>query len=86
MFAVDPNAVMQQFSPLFMSQWFLIDQAKNPCSSITCENGFLYVFKHVSKYSQTSIILSARTARILSNNRQLELLKSYICGKAWMLS
>ena len=55
MFTVDPNVVMQQFSPLFMSQWFLVDHAKNPCSSITCENGFLYVFKHVSMNFQNTV-------------------------------
>lgn len=54
-FALDPNVVMQQFSPLFMSQWFLIDQAKNPCSSITCENGLLYVFKHFEDFLIISI-------------------------------
>jgi len=50
-YTVDPNIVMQQFSPLFMSQWFMIDHAKNPCSSIRCENDFLFVFKHVSLIS-----------------------------------
>lgn len=45
---LDPSMVMQLFSPLFMSQWFLIEQRKNPCTSITCENGFIFVFKQVS--------------------------------------
>ncbi|KAK6186198.1 hypothetical protein SNE40_008283 [Patella caerulea] len=44
---VDPNIIMQIFSPLVLSQWFLIEQTKNPCSSVTCENGFLFVFKHM---------------------------------------
>ncbi|XP_060085566.1 BLOC-3 complex member HPS1-like [Ylistrum balloti] len=39
------NIIMQLFSPLFMSQWFLIDHKKNPCLSITCENDYLFVFK-----------------------------------------
>nr|XP_022345818.1 Hermansky-Pudlak syndrome 1 protein homolog [Crassostrea virginica] len=42
---LDSSIVMQLFSPLFMSQWFLIEQRKNPCTSIACENGFLFVFK-----------------------------------------
>ncbi|KAK3585451.1 hypothetical protein CHS0354_003298 [Potamilus streckersoni] len=45
---IESNIIMQQFSPLIMSQWYMIDTAKNPCSSITCENGFLFVFKHFS--------------------------------------
>nr|XP_034329634.1 Hermansky-Pudlak syndrome 1 protein homolog isoform X2 [Crassostrea gigas] len=44
---LDPSMVMQLFSPLFMSQWFLIEQRKNPCTSITCENGFIFVFKQL---------------------------------------
>lgn len=42
---LNPNVIMQLFSPLFMSQWFLIDHRKNPCLSITCDNNFLFVFK-----------------------------------------
>ncbi|XP_021378394.1 Hermansky-Pudlak syndrome 1 protein homolog isoform X2 [Mizuhopecten yessoensis] len=42
---LDRNVVMQLFSPLFMSQWFLIDHKKNPCLSITCENDYVFVFK-----------------------------------------
>ncbi|XP_053407731.1 BLOC-3 complex member HPS1-like [Mercenaria mercenaria] len=49
-YTVDPNIVMQQFSPLFMSQWFMIDHAKNPCSSIICENDFLFVFRHFEDF------------------------------------
>ncbi|XP_052773790.1 BLOC-3 complex member HPS1-like [Mya arenaria] len=52
---VDPNIVMQHFSPLFMSQWFLIDQAHTPCSSITCENDFIMVFKHFDEYLLVAI-------------------------------
>ncbi|XP_071169575.1 BLOC-3 complex member HPS1-like isoform X1 [Mytilus edulis] len=44
---LEANIVMQLFSPIFMSQWFMIDQRKNPCKSITCENGFVFVFQHV---------------------------------------
>ncbi|XP_033757582.1 Hermansky-Pudlak syndrome 1 protein homolog [Pecten maximus] len=42
---LDHNVLMQLFSPLFMSQWLLIDHKKNPCLSITCENDYLFVFK-----------------------------------------
>ncbi|XP_069140032.1 BLOC-3 complex member HPS1-like [Argopecten irradians] len=42
---LDHNILMQLFSPLFMSQWFLIDHKRNPCLSITCENDYLFVFK-----------------------------------------
>jgi hypothetical protein len=45
---LEANIVMQLFSPIFMSQWFMIDQRRNPCNSITCENGFVFVFQHVS--------------------------------------
>jgi len=45
---ISTNIVMQLFSPLFMSQWFLIDHKKNPCLSITCENDFTFVFKQVN--------------------------------------
>ncbi|ESO95035.1 hypothetical protein LOTGIDRAFT_160797 [Lottia gigantea] len=44
---VDPNVIMQIFSPLVLSQWFLIEQTKNPCSSVTCDNGFIFVFKQM---------------------------------------
>ncbi|XP_056005240.1 BLOC-3 complex member HPS1-like isoform X2 [Ostrea edulis] len=50
---LDSSIVMQLFSPLFMSQWFLIEQRKNPCSSISCENGFMFVFK---QYEELLII------------------------------
>ncbi|KAL5021373.1 hypothetical protein ScPMuIL_000528 [Solemya velum] len=43
------DVVMQLFSPLFMSQWFMVDQARNPCSSITCDNGFRFVFRHTDE-------------------------------------
>ncbi|KAJ8317056.1 hypothetical protein KUTeg_004960 [Tegillarca granosa] len=46
---LDPNMIMQLFSPLFMSQWMMIDQRKNPCISITCDNDFMFVFKHVNR-------------------------------------
>ncbi|KAL4232063.1 hybrid polyketide synthetase [Mactra antiquata] len=46
---IDPNIVMQQFSPLFMSQWFMIDHANNPCSSITTDN-FLFVFRQYEDF------------------------------------
>ncbi|KAK3094598.1 hypothetical protein FSP39_003816 [Pinctada imbricata] len=47
---LDPNVIMQLFSPLFMSQWFLIEQRKNPCSSITCQNGFIFAFKQYEDF------------------------------------
>ncbi|XP_061171540.1 BLOC-3 complex member HPS1-like [Saccostrea echinata] len=47
---LDSSIVMQLFSPLFMSQWFLIEQRRNPCSSISCENGFLFVFKQYEEF------------------------------------
>lgn len=50
MYSLNPDIVMQQFSPLFMSQWFMIDHAKNPCMSITCDNDFLFVFRHFEEY------------------------------------
>ena len=54
---LDSSIVMQLFSPLFMSQWFLIEQRKNPCTSIACENGFLFVFKQVNQKIR-SLLLS----------------------------
>ncbi|KAI8792885.1 Hermansky-Pudlak syndrome 1 protein [Biomphalaria glabrata] len=44
---LDANLVMQIFSPLVLSQWLLIDQTKEPCSTIVCPNGFLFVFKQM---------------------------------------
>ncbi|WAR22163.1 hypothetical protein MAR_016137 [Mya arenaria] len=35
--------------------WFLIDQAHTPCSSITCENDFIMVFKHFDEYLLVAI-------------------------------
>ncbi|GFO14649.1 hermansky-Pudlak syndrome 1-like protein [Plakobranchus ocellatus] len=44
---IDPNLVMQLFSPLVLSQWLLVDQTKEPCSSVSCQNGFCFVFHHL---------------------------------------
>ena len=44
---VDTSLIMQLFSPLVLSNWGLIEQTKNPCSSVTCENGFVFVFRQV---------------------------------------
>ncbi|XP_059159167.1 BLOC-3 complex member HPS1-like isoform X2 [Physella acuta] len=44
---LDANLVMQLFSPLVNSQWLLIDQRKELCTSIYCPNGFWFAFRQV---------------------------------------
>ncbi|CAG5120514.1 unnamed protein product, partial [Candidula unifasciata] len=43
---LDANLVMQLFSPLVLSQLLLIDQTKEPCSTVQCLSGFIFAFRH----------------------------------------
>lgn len=45
---LEVDIVMQLFSTLFISQSAMINERKNPYKSITCDNGFVFVFQHVS--------------------------------------
>ncbi|XP_046365121.2 Hermansky-Pudlak syndrome 1 protein homolog [Haliotis rufescens] len=47
LYNVDSNVFMQLFSPLVLSNWALIEESKNPCTSVTLENGYIFVFKQV---------------------------------------
>ncbi|KAH9518484.1 hybrid polyketide synthetase [Bulinus truncatus] len=44
---LDASLVMQIFAPLVLSQWLLIKEAKEPCTTILCPNGYLFVFKNL---------------------------------------
>ncbi|XP_046543354.1 Hermansky-Pudlak syndrome 1 protein homolog [Haliotis rubra] len=47
LYNVDSTVFMQLFSPLVLSNWALIEESKNPCTSVTLENGYIFVFKQV---------------------------------------
>ncbi|XP_067656863.1 BLOC-3 complex member HPS1-like [Haliotis asinina] len=47
LYNVDATVFMQLFSPLVLSNWALIEESKNPCTSVTLENGYIFVFKQV---------------------------------------
>ncbi|KAI8499465.1 hybrid polyketide synthetase [Branchiostoma belcheri] len=47
---VDQNALVQFFSPLLASHRFLKAELDNPYSSISCENGFLFVLRQFGEH------------------------------------
>ncbi|XP_077992016.1 BLOC-3 complex member HPS1-like [Glandiceps talaboti] len=47
---VDINAATQFFSPFVASQGMLTNELDNPYSAITCENGFMFVFREFGEH------------------------------------
>ncbi|XP_074643751.1 BLOC-3 complex member HPS1-like [Tubulanus polymorphus] len=52
---ISSDVAMQLFSPLIASQRFMINQTRNPYSSIICENGHIFVLKQFHDYIQIAI-------------------------------
>ena len=45
---IDVDVMVQLLAPLLNSQHFLIEELKTAYRSVTCENGFVFVFAEVS--------------------------------------
>ncbi|XP_035674370.1 Hermansky-Pudlak syndrome 1 protein homolog isoform X1 [Branchiostoma floridae] len=52
---VDQNALVQFFSPLLASHRFLKAELDNPYSSISCENGFLFVLRQFGEHLHIAV-------------------------------
>lgn len=69
---LDPNIVVQLFSPLVTSQRIMATQFNNPYTSISCQDGTNVVFKEVHFYYKCILLAVVVLYSSLSNLKQYQ--------------